>query len=501
MATMTLDEETEKEEAYAIADDVMAKMSKAEGVAKVAVMDGNGGATSSATGASDTAHLSYSFFIIPDEDITTIKEIRNVIEDIEKKVSDVKCEELNVTASAMGNAADMMSAGMQVDIYGEDQQKILEISNDVIAMMEKVEGLQNVTNGLTEEDKQLHLEIDKDKVAKNGLTVAQIYQQLAGRLTTDKTAITLSMDDTDVAVKIVDETDKVTYENILDTKITATTMDEEGKEIQKEYKLSKFATLKVEDSAPQLTRNNQTQYMSVTAETMEGYNTTLIARDLQKVIDDYEVEEGYTVEINGESEQVMEMLGQMLLAIALGFLLIYLLMVAQFQSLLSPFIIIFTIPLAFTGGMIGLFMFGEPISAIALLGFMILMGTVVNNGIVFVDYVNQLRLQGVDKRTALIVTGKVRMRPILMTAMTTILSMSVMVISQDAAQAMQKPMAIVVCFGLIYSTIMTLFIVPIMYDIFYRRQPKEIDVGDDNLDEIPDETEEVMAQLGAAIQE
>lgn len=501
MATMTLDEETEKEEAYKIADDVMSKMSKAEGVSKVAVMDGNSGAASSVIGGSDTAYLSYSFFIIPDKDITTIREIRNVIKDVEKKVADIECEELNITASAMGSVSELMNAGMQVDIFGESQEKLFEISNDIVAIMENIEGLDNVTNGITEEDKQIHLEIDKDKVAKNGLTVAQIYQQLAGKLATDKTAITLSMDDTDVEVKIVDETDKVTYENILDTNIKATTMDEEGKEVSKEYKLSKFATLKIENSAPQLTRNNQTQYMSVTAETKEGYNTTLIARDLQKVIDNYEVEEGYTVEINGESEQVMEMLEQMLLAIALGFLLIYLVMVAQFQSLLSPFIIIFTIPLAFTGGMIGLILFGEPISAIALLGFMILMGTVVNNGIVFVDYVNQLRLQGVDKHTALVVTGKVRMRPILMTAMTTILSMSVMVISQDAAQALQKPMAIVVCFGLIYSTIMTLFIVPIMYDILYRREPKEIDVGDDNLDEIPDETEEVMIQLGTVVKE
>ena len=178
--------------------------------------------------------------------------------------------------------------------------------------------------------------------------------------------------------------------------------------------------------------------------------------------------------------------------LSLAVIFIYLIMVAQFQSLLSPFIIMFTIPLAFTGGMIGLIIFGETISAMALMGFMILMGTVVNNGIVFVDYVNQLRMQGVDKRNALIGTGIVRMRPILMTALTTILSMSVMVFSQDVGNATQKPMAIVVCFGLIYATFMTLFIVPVMYDILYRRQPKAVDVGEDNLDEIPDETEEFM---------
>ena len=243
-----------------------------------------------------------------------------------------------------------------------------------------------------------------------------------------------------------------------------------------------------------ITRENQSRYMTVTAEVKDGYNATLLSRTLQEKLDDYSAPHGYSVEIGGESEQVMDMVVQMLKALALGGLLVYLVMVAQFQSLLSPFIIIFTIPLAFTGRMIGLAAFGTSISAMSLMGFMILMGTVVNNGIVFVDYANQLRMAGVDKRTALIATGKTRMRPILMTAMTTILSMSVMVFSQDAGNAMQRGMSIVVAAGLIYATFMTLFIVPVMYDIFYRKQPRVIDVGDD-LDVIPDETSELIDQL------
>ena len=132
------------------------------------------------------------------------------------------------------------------------------------------------------------------------------------------------------------------------------------------------------------------------------------------------------------------------------------------------------------------------VGAINYVGFMILMGTVVNNGIVFVDYANKLRIGGVEKRAALVGTGKTRMRPILMTALTTILSMSVMVFSQDAGNAMQQGMAIVVCFGLIYSTFMTLYIVPIMYDILYRKQPKDIDTGSDDMDDIPDEAQDYL---------
>lgn len=495
IVNLTLDTETEKEDAYKTADEVMEKMAKVDGVAKVAAMDGNATtATASIVSASDN-YTSFMFFVVPKEGITESKEFRKIKKDIEEKTADVECKELTVSSSAMGDLSSIMSSGLQVNIYGDEQEELIAISKDVMAMMGKIDGCENVTNGIEDSDKQIHLQIDKDKAAKYGLTVAQIYQQIAGELTTEKTAMTISMDGTDVDVNIVDETDSLTYENIMDTKVTATTRDPEGQEVTKEYKLCKFAEMKIEDSAKQLSRQNQTEYISVTAETKEGYNTTLMSRDLQKLIDEYEVPEGYSVEISGETEQVMDMIEQLLLAIALGLLLIYLVMVAQFQSLLSPFIILFTVPLAFTGGMIGLLIFGHQISAIALMGFMILMGTVVNNGIVFVDYVNQLRIQGIEKSQALIITGKERMRPILMTALTTILSMSVMVFSQDAGNALQKPMAIVVCFGLIYATFMTLFIVPVMYDILFRRKPSVVDIGDDDMDEIPNEAEELLEQM------
>ncbi|MFQ9515667.1 MAG: efflux RND transporter permease subunit [Eubacterium sp.] len=495
IVNMTLDKDTEQEEAYKRADETIEAISKIEGVAKVAAMDGNTGAAAGALGSSTDNYTQFMFFVVPEEDITTTKEFREIRKAIEKNTSKIECEDLTVSSSAMGGSSSLMSQGLQVNIYGEDQNKLIDISNDIMKMMENIEGCENITNGLDENDKQIHLEINKDKAAKYGLTVAQIYQQIAGRLTTEKTAVTLSINDTDVDVNIVDETDNLTYENILKAEISATTRNDEGEEVNKTYKLSKFASITEEDSAKTLTRQNQTEYMSVTAETKENYNTTLLSRKLQKSIDSYEAPDGYVIEIEGETEQVREMIIQLCQAIALGFLLIYLVMVAQFQSMLSPFIILFTIPLAFTGGLIGLLLFGEQISAMAMMGFMILMGTVVNNGIVFVDYVNQLRLQGVDKRTALVATGKVRMRPILMTALTTICSMSVMVFSQDAGNAMQKPMAIVVCFGLIYATVMTLFIVPVMYDIFYRRKPTVVDVGDDNLDEIPNEAEEFLQQM------
>ena len=154
----------------------------------------------------------------------------------------------------------------------------------------------------------------------------------------------------------------------------------------------------------------------------------------------------------------------------------------------------FTIPLAFTGGMIGLLIAGEQLSLLSLMGFAILMGTVVDNGIVFVDYTNQLRIGGMDRRAALIAAGKTRMRPILMTTLTTILAMMQMIFSDDMAGQLGSGMSIVIVGGLLYATLMTLIIVPVMYDIFFKREPRVVDIGDDNLDDIPDDAAEFIAQ-------
>ena len=204
-----------------------------------------------------------------------------------------------------------------------------------------------------------------------------------------------------------------------------------------------------------------------------------------------------TAELAGETTQVAEMLQQMVLMTTLALIFVYFVMVAQFQSLLSPFIVLFTIPLAFTGGMLGLMIAGEQLSLISLMGFLVLMGVVVNNGIVFVDYVNQLRIGGLERTDALVATGRTRMRPILMTTLTTVLAMVTMLFSQDVGSDMSKGMAIVIIGGLTYATLMTLFIVPVMYDLFYRKPPVNIDVGDDGMDDLPDDAAEFAAEFAA----
>lgn len=491
--SVTVPEDTEKEDAFAMADQVMEAALAVDGVATVGAMDGSSTSSMLGAGAGGENYLNYAFSILVDEDIKDIRKIRAITKELEDATADLGCE-VSVSSSAMGDMTAMMGSGLSMNIYGDSMEKLLKISEDVQELVAQVEGFENISNGQEDGAQEIHLIINKDRAMKRGLTVAQIYSTLASRLTTEKDSVTMSVGDTDMTVQIVDETELLNRDNLLEMELEATVTKDDGTTETKSYELGDFAQLEYGQGLSSISRENQAHYITVTADTMEGYNTTLLTRELNKKLRDYEIEDGYSIEIGGESDQVNDMVTQMVQLMALGFLLIYLVMVAQFQSLLSPFIVLFTIPLAFTGGLLGLLAFGEQLSLMSLLGFTILMGTVVNNGIVFVDYVNQLRIGGMGRREALIATGKTRMRPILMTALTTILSMSMMIFSNQAGNSMGRGMAIVVVGGLLYATLMTLFIIPVMYDIFYRKQPHQVDIGEDDLDEILDEAQEYMQE-------
>lgn len=237
----------------------------------------------------------------------------------------------------------------------------------------------------------------------------------------------------------------------------------------KEVKLGKIANFALAESPSSINRVGQTRYMTVSVTIADGYNVGLVSKDVNKAIEDYEMPEGYTLHSTGEDETINESMGQVVLLMVVGVLFMYLIMVAQFQSLLSPFIILFTIPLAFTGGFMGLYFSGSEVSVIALIGFVMLAGIIVNNGIVLVDYINQLRASGIEKYEAIVTAGRIRLRPILMTALTTILGLLPMLVSKDSGSDMMKPMSIVTIGGLVYGTLLTLFVVPCIYAILNRK--------------------------------
>jgi multidrug efflux pump subunit AcrB len=297
-----------------------------------------------------------------------------------------------------------------------------------------------------------------------------------------------------MTIQVKDAREPLTKENLLDYNFEIKTTDDNGNTVTEDHPLSEFAHVEIEEGVQSINRENQSRYMTVTASVADGYNATLLSRELEPLLENYELPDGYSFDSVGESDTVNQMVVQMAKVLLLGLAFIYLVMVAQFQSLLSPFIVLFTVPLAFTGGLLGLLAMGEPLSVMGMMGFVVLLGTVVNNGIVFVDYANQLRLGGMERRDALIATGKTRMRPILMTALTTILAMVSLLFGDDLASQMSRGMAIVVAGGLAYATLMTLFIIPVMYDILFKRKPIQVDIGSENLDDVPDDAADFLRQ-------
>lgn len=525
-------EEDTREVSHEKAGQIMEAIMSVEGVGEVGVMDAASttGLISSFSAGSDV-YGSYVCYVTP-ESGSFSSSMQELVERIQKATEHFDSE-ITVSTGGMSDMSALMSSGLTINIYGNDLDMLKDISEDVMEYVRQVKGFDNVSNGTEESEQTLHLVIDKDKAMKYGLTVAQIYAEISQRLTTSVTSTTITNAGKNLEVVIKDTTKELTKENILDmefdTSQTAAAMagssmggmggaagmggassgmdasafssmlgddddDEEEEEEDTVHYLREFARLEETTALSSVRRKNLTRYISVTAETQEGYNTELLTRELTKKMDGYKPPNGFRVEIEGESTEINKMLTQMVELMSVALLFIYLVMVAQFQSLLSPFIVLFTIPLAFTGGMIGLILAGEQLSMLSLMGFLILMGTVVNNGIVFVDYANQLRMGGLERRDALVATGKTRMRPILMTAMTTILAMSNMIIGSGMGSQMGRGMAIVIAGGLIYATFMTLYVIPIMYDVLFRRPPLVVDIGDD-LDDAPDDAEEFLREL------
>lgn len=474
-ATLTLPEDTKRADAYALTDEAMALMQQVEGVETVGAMDGGTGMSMMGMGgaaASDTVE-SMSFYLVLDENADSEK----AADDLAALSGQLPGCEVSVTTSSMDMSV-LGGSGVELIVRGPDVDELNRITHDLMDILRGVEGLEEPTNGQEEGTPQLRLVVDKDAAMRCGLTVAQIYSELASALTTETTSTTLTVGAEDYEVVVADERGRLDRDTLMnyEFEVAGTGPDAEPET----HTLSEFASLKDDLSLAAVNRENQQRYMTVSAAVKEGYNATLISRDIQPALDSYDMPDGYTLEVGGETQTVAQAMQDLVLMILLAVVFIYMIMVAQFQSLLGPFIVMLTMPLAFTGGLGALWIAGLPLSVISMLGFLILAGVVVNNGIVFVDYANQLRLEGMEKRAALIETGKTRMRPILMTALTTILAMSTMAFSTGMGAELSKPMALVTMGGLGYATLLTLFIVPVFYDLLFRKPMKKIDVDDED---------------------
>ena len=513
IVTLSTTKDLSKEDSYAIAGKAVEAMLEVDHVEEVGIttdtrvagMDiGQLGLPTTITDLLNAANSygTYQVNVMLDESLSS-SEIETARQALEDALSGIEDCTAKVEISGMQELTSQLASGLSVKIYGADAETLSQLSEKVVDIVNDTEGFANATNGLGSGDATINLHIDRDKVRSYGLTVAQVYQQIAAKLTTTTTAQTpVTVDGSTMSVQISNNLDPVTKENMMDITFETTVMSADGTTSTGTCTLADMATWDTGSAPDSITSEDQTQYVSVTADTLDGYNTTVQARVLEKKLNEFalsdEMPEGCSFSMGGESDSVNFMVNEMVQWLGLALPFVYLVMVAQFQSLLSPFIVLFTIPLAFTGGLLGMLFTGQQLTMISLMGFIVLMGTVVNNGIVFVDYANQLRLGGLERRAALVATGKTRMRPILMTTLTTVLAMLQMVFSNDMASQLMSGMAIVIICGLSYATLMTLYIVPILYDILFKKPPLVVDVGDDGMDDIPDDAAEYIAQSNAA---
>ena len=504
-----------KEESYAIAGQVAEAALNVENVEEVGITTDTSmaGLDISQLGLptaitdilnSANAYGRYKINVMMSESLSS-REVEKTRQAMEDAVSQI--ENCTAEVKLYGMTDDLTSqlaTGLSVKVYGKDPETLTTVSEKVMEIVNDTEGFANADNGLGSGDATIILKVDRDKVRAYGLTVAQVYQQIAAKLTTTATAQTpVTVNGTTMDVQITDNLDPVTKENMMELTFETTEMSADGTVTNGTCTLNDIASWTTGTAPDAITSENQTEFVTVTADTLKGYNTMVQSRVLQKKLDEYaasgEMPEGCSTTLGGETEGTDYMVNEMVQWMALALPFVYLVMVAQFQSLLSPFIVLFTVPLAFTGGLLGLLVTGQQLTMISLMGFIVLMGTVVNNGIVFVDYANQLRIGGMERRAALVATGKTRMRPILMTTLTTVLAMLQLVFSGDMASQLMSGMAIVIICGLSYATLMTLYIVPVLYDILFKKPPLNVDVGsDDDLDDIPDDAAEFIAAQKSA---
>ena len=362
----------------------------------------------------------------------------------------------------------MAGSGISIDITGDSIDSLRAAAVDVAALCARVDGAENIDDGSETTEPKLAITVDKELANDNSLSVAQVYQYVAQRLYGAVELTEATLDGRDYTIYVSeDRNSDLAPEDLLDMEIEVTSAGS-----TRRVRIGDIAIISEGESLASIRRANQKRTVSVSFDVTDGYSANLVQRDLEALLTDYQPPEGCEVAISGENETVMGYMGDLGTMLIVAVLFIFLIMVAQFQSFKSPIIVLFTIPLAFTGGLLALILTGMDLSLVAMLGFLVLSGVVVNNGIVFIDSVNQLRIGGMSKRDALVETGRIRLRPILMTALTTILGMSTMALGTGMGAEMMQPMAIVTIGGLSYATLMTLFVVPVLYDLFNGKNMK-----------------------------
>ena len=463
--TVTLETPVESKlsDTAAVSDEIVGRIRTIDDVDDIGAMAG-GNSYASLLGADDVVANQVTIYVTLKEDkVHTAKEIGKMIEE---KTAEIKDIELSINTEAMDMSA-LTGSGISIEVRGRDLDTLQELAKEVAAVVEGVEGTADVSDGMELTTTELRVLVDRDKAMDCGLTVAQVFQQINAKITEDTGSTQLVTDTKEYDIIVIHQANaEMSREDIRNMDIEYTDKDDK----KCTTPLHEIAVFEEHEGMNSINRNSQTRYVAVSAQIAEGYNVGIVSADVEEALEDFEMPAGYNLAFVGENEMIMDAMEQLMLMMLLAIIFMFLIMVAQFQSLLSPFIIMFTIPLAFTGGFLGLYFTNSVVSVISVIGFVMLAGIIVNNGIVLVDYINNLREQGMEKKEAIMLAGRTRLRPVLMTALTTILAMSTMTFGGGMGADLSKPMAIVTIGGLTYGTLLTLYVVPCIYDIFNREK-------------------------------
>lgn len=467
--TLELPDTTPLSETAEVTDRVVEILRNMEDVEDVGAMASTSSMGSLMGGSADSStHETSIYLTTVEKPKLNNKELSNAIEEQTAQLCEETGAELSIETSMMDMSA-LGGDGISIQVRGRDLDTLQQIAKEVAAIVEATEGTAKVSDGLEEATGEMRILIDRDKAMDQGLTVAEVYQQIAAKLKDASSATTFETTAKEYEVYVKNANDMELTRKLLQDLVIEKT-DKDNKKV--EIPLKDIAAFEDTISPKSVSRTEQNRYIAVSASIADGYNVGLVSRKLEQNLADYEVPEGYSLVMEGENEMIVDAMQQLMLMLLLAVIFMYLIMVAQFQSLKSPFIIMFTIPLAFTGGFLGLFLGNCEVSVVAVIGFVMLAGIIVNNGIVIVDYMNQLIAQGMEKHEAILQAGRTRLRPVLMTALTTILGLLPMVFGTDMGAAMGKPMAIVTVGGLLYGTLLTLLVVPCIYDLMNCRKTK-----------------------------
>ncbi|MCR5500382.1 MAG: efflux RND transporter permease subunit [Acetatifactor sp.] len=444
-----------------VTDEVVEMLLAMEDVTDAGAMNASGNSVRSLFGGGGAENAATIYVVTKEDKKYSNDELtRQILQMTEDLPAKITVDTSSMDMSALGGS------GISIQVRGRDLDTLRRIAKDVAKIASQTEGTESVYDGLAESGTELRIHVKKEEAVKYGLTVAQVFAQVMDKVATANASTVLSGEDQDYSVYVKSDSDEaLTRELLKQIELNGTGENQAPVKVR----LSEVADFEDEKSLDSINRVDQSRYISVTAKIADGYNVGKVSTVLEAKLRDYQVPNGYRLVNSGENETINDALRQIILMLVLAVVFMYLIMVAQFQSLLSPFIIMFTIPLAFTGGFFGLYFTGSEISVVAMIGFVMLSGVIVNNGIVLVDYINQLREAGMERKEAILTAGKTRLRPVLMTALTTILALSTMVFSNDMGAAMSRPMAIVTIGGLLYGTLLTLVVIPCVYDALARK--------------------------------